>query len=65
MDYKLVPILPVRSQVLMELLHNSPLKGKEFLFVGMVPLLRLIHHMASISDQMVSPIYLFLRQNSS
>ena len=49
----------------MELLRNSPLKGKEFLLVGVVPLLSLIHHMASISDQMVLPICLFLRQNSS
>ena len=49
----------------MELLCNSPLKGQEFLFVEMVPLLSLIHHMASISDRMVSPICLLLRQNSS
>ena len=49
----------------MELLCNSPLKGQEFLFVGMIPLLSLIHHAASISDGMVSPICLLLRQNSS
>ena len=49
----------------MELLCYSPLKSKEFLLVRVVPLLSLIHHMASISDQMVPPICLFLRQNSS
>ena len=49
----------------MELLCNSPLKGQEFLFVGMIPLLSLIHYMASISYRMISPICLFLRQNSS
>ena len=49
----------------MELLCHSPLKGKELLFVRVVPLLSLINHSASISDQMVSPICLFLRQNSS
>ena len=48
----------------MELLCYSPFKGKEFLFVGVVPLLSLINYMASISDRMVSPICLFLRQNS-
>ena len=31
----------------------------------MIPLLSLIHHTASISDRMVSPICLLLRQNSS
>ena len=49
----------------MELLCNSPFKGQEFLLVGMISLLSLIHHMASISNRMVSPICLFLRQNSS
>ena len=49
----------------MELLCYSPLKGEQFLSVGVVPLLSLIHHMASVSDRMVLPICLFLRQNSS
>ena len=49
----------------MELLCNSPLKGQEFLFDGMIPLLSLIHHTASISNRMVAPICLLLRQNSS
>ena len=47
----------------MELLCSCPLKGQEFLFVGMIPLFSLVHHMASISDRMISPICLFLRQN--
>ena len=49
----------------MELLCNSPHKGQEFLFVGMISLFSLIHHMASIGDRMISPICLLLRQNSS
>ena len=49
----------------MELLCYGPLKGQEFLLVRVVPLLGLIHNMASIGDRMVLPICLFLRQNSS
>ena len=49
----------------MELLCNSPLKGQEFLLVGMIPLFSLVHHPAGISDRMISPICLLLRQNSS
>ena len=49
----------------MELLCNGPLKGQEFLLVGMIPLFSLIHHMAGISNRMISPICLLLRQNSS
>ena len=49
----------------MEFLCNHPLKGEEFLFVGVISLFGLVHNMASISDRMISPIYLFLRQNSS
>ena len=48
----------------MELLCNGPLKGQEFLFVGVVPLFSLIHHTAGISDRMVSSICLLLRQYS-
>ena len=49
----------------MELLCNSPLKGQEFLLVGMISLFSLIHDTASISSRMISPFCLFLRQNSS
>ena len=49
----------------MELLCNSPLKGQEFLLVGMIPLFSLIHDAAGISNRMISPICLLLRQNSS
>ena len=63
-DYKLVPVLPIWGQIFMELLCNGPLKGQEFLFVGVVPLFSLIHHMAGIGDRMVSSICLLLRQNS-
>ena len=45
----------------MELLHDVPFQGEEFLLVGVVPLFGLIHNMAGISDRMVSPIFLLLR----
>ena len=63
-DYKLIPVLPIWGQIFMELLCNGPLKGQEFLFVGVVPLFSLIHHMAGIGDRMVSFICLLMRQNS-
>ena len=63
-DYKLVPVLPIWGQIFMELLCNGPLKGQEFLFVGVVPLFSIIHHMAGIGDRMVSSICLLLRQYS-
>ena len=37
----------------MELLCNHPLKGEEFLFVRVTPLLSLIHYVASISNRMI------------
>ena len=48
----------------MELLCDSPLEGEEFLFVGMIPLLGVIHNSTCISDRMVASISLFLRKNS-
>ena len=63
-DYKLVPIFPIRRQVFMELLGDCPLEGEEFLFVGMIPLLGVIHNPTRISDRMVASIGLLLRKNS-
>ena len=60
-DYKLVPVLPIWGQIFMELLRNGPLKGQEFLFVGVVPLFGLIHDTAGIGDRMVSSVCLLLR----
>ena len=48
----------------MELLGDCPLEGEEFLFVGMIPLLGVIHNPTRISDRMVAPISLLLRKNS-
>ena len=48
----------------MELLCDSPLEGEEFLFVGMIPLLGVIHNSTRISDRMVASISLLLRKNS-
>ena len=57
-DYQLVPIFPIRRQVFMELLCDCPLEGEEFLFVGMIPLLSVIHNPTRISDRMVASISL-------
>ena len=43
----------------MELLCDGPLEGEEFLFVGMIPLLGVIHNSTRISDRMVASISLF------
>ena len=64
-DNKRVSVLPVRSQIFMELLCDSPLQCKELLFVGMIPLLSLIHGSTGISHWMVPTIILLLRKNSS
>ena len=48
----------------MELLCDGPLEGEEFLFVGMIPLLGVIHNSTRISDRMVASISLLLRKNS-
>ena len=48
----------------MELLCDCPLEGEEFLFVGMIPLLGVIHNPTRISDRMVASIHLLLRENS-
>ena len=48
----------------MELLCDCPLEGEEFLFVGMIPLLGVIHNPTRISDRMVASISLLLRKNS-
>ena len=48
----------------MELLCDGPLEGEEFLFVGMIPLLGVIHNPTCISDRMVASISLLLRKNS-
>ena len=48
----------------MELLRDGPLEGEEFLFVGMIPLLGVIHNSTRISDRMVASISLLLRKNS-
>ena len=48
----------------MELLGDCPLEGEEFLFVGMIPLLGVIHNPTHISDRMVASISLLLRKNS-
>ena len=48
----------------MELLCDCPLEGEEFLFVGMIPLLGVIHNPTRISDRMVASIRLLLRENS-
>ena len=42
----------------MELLGDGPLEGEEFLFVGMIPLLGVIHNPTRISDRMVASISL-------
>ena len=47
----------------MELLCDGPLDGEEFLFVGMIPLLGVIHNSTRISDRMVASISLLLRKN--
>ena len=49
----------------MKLLCDGPLKGKELLFVRMIPLFSLVHYTASISDGMIMPVCLLLRQNST
>ena len=64
-DNKLVSVLPVQSQIFMELFCDSPFQCKELLFVGMIPLLGLIHGSTSISHWMVPTIILLLRENSS
>ena len=43
---------------------TAHLEGEEFLFVGMIPLLGVIHNSTRISDRMVASISLFLRKNS-
>ena len=48
----------------MELVCDCPLEGKEFLFVGMTPLLGVIHNPTRISDRMIASIHLLLRENS-
>ena len=48
----------------MELLCDGPLEGEEFLFVGMIPLLGVIHNSTRISGRMVASISLLLRKNS-
>ena len=60
-DHELVPVLPIWGEIFMELLCDSPLKGQEFLFVGVIPLFGLIHNAAGISDRMVLSICLLLR----
>ena len=66
-DNKLIFIfvLPIGSQILMKLLRDSPFQSKKLLLVRMVSLLGLAHGSASISHQMISTIFLFLRENSS
>ena len=46
----------------MELICDCPLEGEEFLFVGMIPLLGVIHNPTRISDGMVASIHLLLRE---
>ena len=43
---------------------TAQLEGEEFLFVGMIPLLGVIHNSTRISDRMVASISLLLRKNS-
>ena len=62
---KLISILPIQSQVFMELLSNSPFQCKKLMLVGMIPLLSLIHGSTGISHWMVPTIILFLGENSS
>ena len=64
-DNKLIFVLPIGSQILMKLLHDSPFQSKKLLLVRMVSLLGLAHGSASISHWMISTIILFLRENSS
>ena len=64
-DNKLISVLPIRSQIFMKLLCNSPFQCKKLLFVRMVSLLSLVHGSASISHWMVFTIILLLRENSS
>ena len=61
MDYKLIPVLPVRGEIFMELLRDGPFKGQKFLVVRVVLLFGLIHNMAGVGDKMVSSICLLLR----
>ena len=63
-DNKLIFVFPIRSQIFMKLLCNSPLQSKKLLLVGMVSLFGLVHGSASISHRMVSTIVLFLGENS-
>ena len=48
----------------MELLGDGPLEGEEFLFVGMIPLLGVIHNPTRISDRMVASISLLLERTA-
>ena len=48
----------------MELFGDCPLVGEEFLLVGMIPLLGVIHNPTRIRDRMVASISLLLRKNS-
>ena len=48
----------------MELVCDCPLKGEEFLFVGMIPLLGVIHNPTRIRNRMEASIRLLLRENS-
>ena len=64
-DNKLISVLPIRSQIFMELLCDSPFQCKKLLFVRMILLLGLIHGSTSISHWMVPTIILLLRENSS
>ena len=49
----------------MELFSDSSLESYKLLFVGVIPLLCLIHDATSIRNRVISPIELFLRQYSS
>ena len=49
----------------MELFCNCPLKGKEILLIGMIPLLSFIHYRTRIGNRMVASVRLFLRQDGT
>ena len=63
-DNKLISVLPIKSQIFMKLLRDSPFQCKKLLFVRMLSLLSLVHGSASISHWVVSTIFLLLRENS-
>ena len=49
----------------MELLGNGPLEGEEFLFVGMIPLLGVIHNSTRISVRLEEERFIEVRKSQN